>query len=48
MLRKKSRRGVVTLLYGARDTENNQAAVLRSILKEQALTRRSLEDGYGE
>ena len=33
LLRNKSRAGVVTLLYGARDTENNQATVLRSILK---------------
>jgi len=30
-----SRRGTVTLLYSARDTEHNSAIVLRSYLEEQ-------------
>ncbi|NRQ39888.1 DUF488 family protein [Nonomuraea sp. NN258] len=30
-----ARRGTVTLLYGAKDTEHNQAVVLRDYLREQ-------------
>jgi uncharacterized protein YeaO (DUF488 family) len=30
-----ARRGPVTLLYGARDEEHNQAAVLRSVIEER-------------
>ena len=33
-LRRKSRRGTVTLVYAARDTEHNDATVLRELLSD--------------
>ena len=33
LLRQKSRRGTVTLLFGARDPERNQAVVLKDVLE---------------
>lgn len=35
LLKEKSRKGTITLLYGARDTEHNGAVVLKQILENQ-------------
>ena len=35
LLRRKSREGSITLLYGARDPERNQAVVLRNLLQHR-------------
>ena len=37
-LEQRARRGPVTLLYGARDPERNQAAVIRDVLRERLRT----------
>lgn len=35
LVRQKARRGTVTLVYGARDPERNQAVVLRRVLEKK-------------
>lgn len=34
-IRKKAKKQTVTLLYGARDTEHNQAVILQNVLKKK-------------
>jgi uncharacterized protein YeaO (DUF488 family) len=41
-LAKRARQGTLTLLYGARDTEHNEAVVLREILEQRRARSRRL------
>jgi uncharacterized protein YeaO (DUF488 family) len=44
-LRRRARAGTLTLVYGARDTEHNDAVVLAEILREEVQPQRDDKDG---
>jgi uncharacterized protein YeaO (DUF488 family) len=44
-LRRRARAGTLTLVYGARDTEHNDAVVLAEILREEVQPKRDEKDG---
>jgi uncharacterized protein YeaO (DUF488 family) len=44
LLREKSKQGTITLLYGARDTEHNEALVLKALLDRRRV-RKSIRKG---
>ena len=44
-LRRRARAGTLTLVYGARDTEHNDAVVLAEILREEVQPERDEKDG---
>jgi uncharacterized protein YeaO (DUF488 family) len=44
-LRRRARAGTLTLVYGARDTEHNDAVVLAEILRQEVQPKRDEKDG---
>jgi uncharacterized protein YeaO (DUF488 family) len=43
-LRQRARNGTLTLVYGARDTEHNDAVVLAEVLRREAQSKEEVED----